>query len=69
MPKIALTTRQFQHLAVVNQQIAELDAKRKTLLEMVLDSSDAAGKNIKVLKIDETGIEYEEQTGPQLAQE
>jgi hypothetical protein len=69
MPKITLTTRQFQHIAIVNQQIAELDAKRKTLLEMVLDSSEAAGKNIKVLKIDETGIEYEEQTGPQLAQE
>ena len=61
MPKIPLTNRQYAHLASANQQIAELDAKRKTLLEMVLDSSEAVGKNIKILRIDETGIEYVEQ--------
>lgn len=68
MPKITLSTRQYAHLASTNQQIADLTEKRKALLEMVIDSSEASGKNIKIVSIDETGITYEEQ-GPQLARE
>lgn len=59
MAKIKISPRQFQHIALVNAQIKELEEKRKTFLELILDSSEVTGKNIKITKIDEDGIDYE----------
>ena len=61
MPKIPLTPRQFQHLAIVSAQIDELSKKREAFLEIIVDScEEARGRNI-VLKtpFEQDGIEFE----------
>lgn len=70
MSTIALTPRQYAHFKTINEQIAELDTQRRTYLELILDSSEAAGKNIQIQSITEKGIEYEEvpSDGPKLSE-
>jgi len=69
MAHITLTTRQYAHFARLNAQIADLTEQRKIALEILLDASGLAEKNISVDKILPDRLEYTEHSGPQLAQE
>ncbi len=68
MSKIPLTNRQYDKLSTVNNQIASLAKLRQDYLELIIDASEAAGKNIKVISIQPDHIEYED-SGPQLTAE
>ena len=59
MPTVPISSRQYQKLTEVNNQIAALAEQRQVYLELILDGTEVVGQNVRVIGINKDSIEYE----------